>query len=174
MPKIWNFTEDRVATHEECCKSVKQELKLREIKSRRYDEKLWYKAVESHLELNNISTLIPSIGDIGFGCKDMSRLVFRAIIEREKVVEDIKKYGSDLNKIKDIDDKAFQSGLFQALDEAWLLGELKPKSLIVAVIHHLCFDKIIDEDSISAWCEEMDQERLSEFMLLEAENIGHL
>ena len=49
MPKIWNFTEDRVATPEECCKSVKQELKLREIKSRRYDEKLLYKAVESHI-----------------------------------------------------------------------------------------------------------------------------
>ncbi|KAM3282833.1 hypothetical protein P3S67_026478 [Capsicum chacoense] len=166
--KIWNFTENRLATPEECCKAVKREIKLRSIKARRYDEWLSHKAIHAHLQLDDISALATSLGKIRG--EDMTRLVFRAVIEgNDNVLEIIERCGAYFKKIKEVDADAFRSGLFEALEEAWLLGEFKPKNQLVVLVHKLCKDEIIDGASIANWCDEMDDELLNELMLLEVE-----
>ncbi|XP_009626350.1 uncharacterized protein [Nicotiana tomentosiformis] len=161
LPKIWNFTEGRLATAKECCKSVKRVLRVQEIKEHRYNERLGYKAIQAHLQLDNMSLFLALLGDIAV--ENMARLVFRAVLEggKDNVRGAISRHCAFFKTIKEADAAAFQSGLFQELEETWLLGSFKDDIHMYDTVYQLCLDKIINQASVVGWFNVLDEDFVS-------------
>ncbi|KAK4367136.1 hypothetical protein RND71_015016 [Anisodus tanguticus] len=135
--KVWNFEEERAATGAEYRKSV---VTVAKVKVCSYDERLWYKALHAHLKLDNISTLLALLGDIG--SEVMARLIFRAVVEgKDNGLEVIKRYK--------ILDQAKLAGWFEAMDDD-IFNEFHPawsaessSSMNIPVVQFLTFSATV-------------------------------
>lgn len=166
--KIWNFKEKRRATAEECCKAVTKMLRVRTIKSSRYDERLIYQVIHAHLQLDITSAdkiaLLLLSGTLGAHNADLVRPLFCAVVEGAGDMKEAVSKRLQYFKCLLLDDKVFSSALLKLIEETWLLGEVATGRQLFGALFEFTSEAMVSNDSIADWSNQIDEPRLAELV----------